>query len=80
LTDEDKLVVARARKIQRYLSQPFHVAEQFTGSPGIYVPIQETVKGFTEVLEGKYDDLPEAAFFMVGNIDTVIERARRLEA
>ena len=80
LTDEDKLVVARARKIQRFLSQPFHVAEQFTGTAGIYVPIQETVKGFMEVLEGKYDDLPEAAFFMVGNIDTVIEQARRLEA
>jgi len=80
LTDEDKLIVARARKIQRYLSQPFHVAEQFTGTAGIYVPIAETVRGFSEVLEGKYDDLPEAAFFMVGNIDTVIERARRLEA
>ncbi|NLV17333.1 MAG: F0F1 ATP synthase subunit beta [Syntrophomonadaceae bacterium] len=80
LQDEDKLVVARARKIQRYLSQPFHVAEQFTGAPGMYVPIQETVKGFGEVLEGKYDDLPEGAFFMAGNIETVVEKARRMEA
>jgi len=80
LTDEDKLVVARARKIQRFLSQPFHVAEQFTGTAGVYVPIQETVRGFMEVLEGKYDDLPEAAFYMKGNIDMVVEHARRLEA
>ncbi len=80
LQDEDKLIVARARKIQRYLSQPFHVAEQFTNQPGIYVPIAETIKGFSEVLEGKYDDLPEGAFYMVGNIASVIERAQRMEA
>lgn len=80
LTDEDKLVVARARKMQRFLSQPFHVAEQFTGSPGMYVPIKETIRSFQEVLEGKHDDLPENAFMLVGNIDTVVEKARRLEA
>lgn len=80
LSDEDKLIVARARKIQRFLSQPFHVAEQFTGSPGIYVPVAETVDSFYQVLEGKHDNITEAAFLMVGNIDTVIARAKRLEA
>ncbi|MGE5416748.1 MAG: F0F1 ATP synthase subunit beta [Acidobacteriota bacterium] len=80
LTDEDKLIVARARKMQRFLSQPFHVAEQFTGSPGIYVQVAETVRSFMEVLEGKHDDLPETAFYMVGSIDTAIEKARKLEA
>lgn len=80
LTDEDKLIVARARKMQRFLSQPFHVAEQFTGQPGIYVPVKETVRSFLEVLEGKHDDLPEPAFYMVGNIDSAIEKARKLEA
>ena len=80
LSDEDKLIVARARKIQRFLSQPFHVAEQFTGSPGIYVPVGETVESFSEVLEGKHDHLTEAAFLMVGNIDTAIAKAKRLEA
>ncbi len=80
LTDEDKLIVARARKIQRFLSQPFHVAEQFTGTPGVYVPVKETVFGFTQVLEGKYDHLPEAAFYMVGNIDMVVAKAKELEA
>lgn len=79
LQDEDKLVVARARKMQRFLSQPFHVAEQFTGSPGIYVPVSETVRSFTEVLEGKHDDLPENAFYMVGSIDTAVEKARKQE-
>jgi len=79
LSDEDKLVVTRARKIQRFLSQPFHVAEQFTGSPGIYVPVNETVDSFAEVLEGKHDNLPEAAFLFVGNIETVLEKARQME-
>jgi len=77
LSDEDKVIVARARKIQRFLSQPFHVAEQFTGSPGIYVPISETVESFAQVLEGKHDTLPETAFFMVGNIDTAIAKAKK---
>ena len=80
LSDEDKLIVARARKIQRFLSQPFHVAEQFTGQPGIYVPIAETVESFAQVLEGRHDNLTEAAFLMVGNIDTAIAKAKRLEA
>jgi F-type H+-transporting ATPase subunit beta len=79
LSDEDKLIVARARKIQRFLSQPFHVAEQFTGSPGIFVPVAETVDSFYQVLEGKHDNLTEAAFLLVGNIDTVIARAKKLE-
>ena len=73
LSDEDKLTVARARKIQRFLSQPFTVAEQFTGMEGKYVPIKETVRGFKEILEGKHDDIPETAFFMVGTIDEAIE-------
>ncbi|WP_054693587.1 F0F1 ATP synthase subunit beta [Syntrophomonas palmitatica] len=80
LSDEDKLVVARARKIQRFLSQPFHVAEQFTGQAGIYVPVAETVESFAQVLEGKHDALPEAAFYMVGNVDGAIAKAKRLEA
>ena len=80
LSDEDKLIVARARKIQRFLSQPFHVAEQFTGSPGIYVPTSETVDSFSQVLEGKYDNLSEDSFYMVGNIDTAVAKAKRLEA
>ncbi|MGS0765804.1 F0F1 ATP synthase subunit beta [Syntrophomonas curvata] len=80
LSDEDKLIVARARKIERFLSQPFHVAEQFTGQPGIFVPVSETVDSFAEVLAGKHDGLPEAAFLMAGNIETVVARAKRLEA
>ncbi|MFC2608233.1 MAG: F0F1 ATP synthase subunit beta, partial [Selenomonas sp.] len=79
LSDEDKLTVARARKIQRFLSQPFAVAEVFTGSPGKYVPLKETIRGFKEILEGKYDDLPENAFYMVGNIDEVIEKADKIK-
>jgi F-type H+-transporting ATPase subunit beta len=75
LSDEDKLTVARARRIQRFLSQPFHVAETFTGKKGAYVPVAETVKGFKEIIEGKHDDLPEAAFYMVGGIKEVQERA-----
>jgi len=80
LSDEDKLVVARARKIQRFLSQPFHVAEQFTGQSGIFVPVSETVDSFAQVLEGKHDALPEVAFLMVGNVDGAIAKAKRLEA
>lgn len=79
LSDEDKLTVARARKIQRFLSQPFFVAEQFTGTPGKYVPLKETIRGFKEILAGKYDDLPESAFYMVGSIDEVIEAANKME-
>ena len=78
LSEEDKLIVARARRIQRFLSQPFFVAEQFTGSTGRYVPLPETIRGFNEILEGKHDDLPEQAFYMVGNIDEVAEKAKRL--
>ncbi|MCS6860766.1 MAG: F0F1 ATP synthase subunit beta [Abditibacteriales bacterium] len=78
LSDEDKLTVARARKIQAFLSQPFHVAEVFTGRPGAYVPIKETVRGFREILEGKHDDLPEQAFYLVGTIDEAVEKAKQL--
>jgi len=78
LSEEDKITVARARKIQKFFSQPFHVAEQFTGQPGAYVPLTETIRGFKEILEGKHDALPEQAFFMVGTIDQVIEKAGKL--
>jgi len=78
LSDEDKIIVARARRIQRFLSQPFFVAEVFTGQPGKYVPREETVRGFKEIIEGKHDDLPEAAFYMVGTIDEAVEKAKRL--
>lgn len=78
LSEEDKLVVARARKIQRFLSQPFFVAEVFTGSPGKYVPLKETIRGFREIVEGKHDDLPESAFYMVGSIEEAIEKAKSL--
>jgi F-type H+-transporting ATPase subunit beta len=77
LTDEDKLIVARARKIQNFLSQPFHVAEQFTGQPGKYVPIKETVRGFKEILEGRHDEIPEPLFRYAGTIDEVVERYKR---
>jgi F-type H+-transporting ATPase subunit beta len=80
LSEEDKIIVARARKIQRFLSQPFFVAEQFTGLKGKYVPIAETVRSFKEVLEGKHDDLPEQAFYLVGAIDEVIERAEKMKS
>ena len=79
LSDEDKLTVSRARKIQRFLSQPFAVAEVFTGSPGKYVALKDTIRGFKEILDGKHDDLPEAAFYMVGGIDEVIEKAKKLK-
>ncbi len=78
LSDEDKLTVARARRIRRFLSQPFHVAEVFTGTKGKYVPVTETVKGFKEIVEGKHDDLPEAAFYMVGTIEEAQERAEKI--
>lgn len=79
LSDDDKLTVSRARKIQRFLSQPFAVAEVFTGSPGKYVPLKDTIRGFKEILDGKHDDLPEAAFYMVGSIEEVIEKAKKLK-
>lgn len=79
LSDEDKITVARARKIQRFLSQPFFVAENFTGTPGKYVPLKESIRGFKEILEGKHDDIPEHAFLMVGTIDEVVARAKELE-
>ena len=78
LSDDDKLTVARARKIQRFLTQPFFVAEVFTGTPGQYVPVRETIRGFKEIIEGKHDDLPEQAFYMVGNIDMAREKGEQL--
>jgi F-type H+-transporting ATPase subunit beta len=80
LSEEDRLVVSRARKIQRFLSQPFHVAEVFTGSPGKYVELKDTILGFKEIVAGKYDDIPEQAFYMVGTIEEVLEKARKLAA
>jgi F-type H+-transporting ATPase subunit beta len=79
LSEEDKLIVQRARKIERFLSQPVHVAEKFSNIPGKYVPINETIRGFKEILEGKYDDLPEMAFYMVGTIDEAVEKAKQLQ-
>jgi F-type H+-transporting ATPase subunit beta len=78
LPEQDKLIVSRARKIQRFLSQPFHVAEQFTGIPGKLVPIEETIRGFREIVDGKHDDIPEQAFYMKGTIDEVVEAARKM--
>jgi len=78
LSDEDKVTVGRARKIQRFLSQPFHVAETFTGMPGVFVKIEDTVRGFKEICEGKYDDLPEQAFYMVGGIEQAVEKAGKM--
>jgi F-type H+-transporting ATPase subunit beta len=80
LSEEDKLTVARARKIQRFMSQPFHVAEVFTGTKGVFVAIEDTIKGFKGIVNGDYDDLPEAAFYMVGTIEEAIEKARRMAA
>ena len=77
LSDEDKKTVARARRIQRFLAQPTHVAEKFTGLPGVYVPLSETVRGFREIIDGKHDDLPESAFLFVGTIDEAVEKAKR---
>ena len=79
LSDEDKLIVARARKVQRFLSQPFHVAEQFTGMEGRYVPLKETIRGFKEIIAGQHDDLPESAFLFVGTIEEAIEKAKKGE-
>jgi F-type H+-transporting ATPase subunit beta len=79
LSDEDKLVVQRARKIERFLSQPFHVAEVFTGTPGQFVKLEDTIRGFSEILDGKHDDLPEQAFYMVGPIEDAVERAREMQ-
>jgi len=78
LSEEDKITVARARKLERFFSQPFHVAEQFTGTPGVYVRLEDTIRGFKEVLEGKHDELPEQAFYMVGTIEDAIEKAKTL--
>lgn len=78
LSEDDKLLVARARKIERFLSQPFHVAEAFTGQPGVYVPLKESIRGFNEILEGKHDNLPEQAFLMVGTIEEAVARAKEL--
>jgi F-type H+/Na+-transporting ATPase subunit beta len=80
LSEEDKMVVSRARKIQRFLSQPFHVAEVFTGSPGKLVSLEDTIKGFKEIVDGAHDDLPEAAFYMVGGMDEAIEKAKKMAA
>jgi F-type H+-transporting ATPase subunit beta len=79
LSEDDKLIVSRARKIERFFSQPFVVAEQFTGTPGVYVPLKETVRGFREILDGVHDDLPEQAFMFVGTIDEVVAKAKRLQ-
>ncbi|MEM7197724.1 MAG: F0F1 ATP synthase subunit beta, partial [Pseudomonadota bacterium] len=78
LSEDDKLTVYRARKIQRFLSQPFHVAEVFTGSPGKFVSLDDTIKGFAGIVGGEYDDMPEAAFYMVGSIEEAIEKGRKL--
>ena len=78
LSDEDKQVVERARKIEKFLSQPFHVAEQFTGMPGVYVKVEDTVRSFQEILEGKCDDLPEQAFYMVGTIEEARKKAEEM--
>ena len=78
LSDEDKQTVNRARKIERFLSQPFHVAEIFTGAPGKYVSLKETIAGFQGLLNGDYDDLPEQAFYMVGGIEEAVEKAKNL--
>jgi F-type H+-transporting ATPase subunit beta len=78
LSEEDKITVARARKLRNFLSQPFSVAEQFTGTPGRYVSLEQTISGFKEILEGKHDALPEQAFFMVGTIEEAVEKGKRL--
>jgi F-type H+-transporting ATPase subunit beta len=80
LSEDDKLTVSRARKIQRFLTQPFFVAETFTNQPGKYVPLRETVRGFGEILAGQHDGLPEQAFYMVGTMDEVVEKAQRIRA
>lgn len=79
LGDEDRRVVTRARRIQRFLSQPIHVAEKFTGLPGVYVPLQETLRGFKAIVSGEMDSYPEAAFFNVGTIDDVVKKSKKME-
>ena len=79
LSEEDKLVVSRARKIQRFLSQPFHVAEIFTGFPGVFIPLAETVRSFKAIVAGEYDHLPEAAFYMVGTIEDAVKKAEGMK-
>jgi F-type H+-transporting ATPase subunit beta len=79
LSDEDKQIVARARKIQRFLSQPMHVAEKFTGMAGVYVPLKETLRGFKAIVDGEVDEYPEAAFYNVGTLDDVFEKAKKIE-
>ncbi len=78
LSEEDKLAVGRARRVQRFLSQPFHVAEVFTGAPGKYVSLKDTIKGFKAIVDGEYDDLPEQAFYMVGSIEEAVEKAKTI--
>ncbi|MBR2626736.1 MAG: F0F1 ATP synthase subunit beta, partial [Peptococcaceae bacterium] len=80
VSEDAKLVVSRARKIQRFLSQPFSVAVQFTGNPGQYIPLKDTIRGFKEILDGKHDDLPEGAFLMVGTIEDAVEKAKKMMA
>ena len=80
LSDEDKLIVHRARRVQRFLSQPFHVATQFTGIPGVFVSIEDTIKGFNMILDGEVDEYPESAFNLVGTIEDAIEKGKRLIA
>ena len=79
LSEEDKIIVSKARKIQRFLSQPFFVAEEFTGSPGKYVPLEETIRGFKGIVNGEYDDIPEQAFYMQGTMDEVLELAKGMK-
>ena len=80
LSDDDKLIVSRARRVQRFLSQPFHVAEQFTGTPGVLVSIEETIRGFNMIMDGEVDDYPENAFNLVGTIDDAIEKGKKILA
>jgi F-type H+-transporting ATPase subunit beta len=80
LSEEDKLTVARARKVERFMSQPFHVAEAFTGAPGVFVQLEDTIKGFKGLVNGEYDHLPEAAFYMVGTIEDAVKKAQKLAA
>ena len=80
LSEDDKLVVSRARKVERFMSQPFHVAEVFTNMPGKFVELEETIRSFKEIINGEHDDLPEAAFLMVGGIDEVVEKAKKMAA
>ena len=79
LSDEDKVTVYRARKIQKFLSQPFHVAEQFSGIPGVFVPLKESIRGFKAIINGEVDDVPEMAFFNVGTLDDVLEKAKQMQ-